>query len=688
MSDLGTLQLQLMGTFFEESFEGLDHLETGLLKLEEGFDAGTVNDIFRAAHSIKGAAGTFGFGAITEFAHDMETLLDAVRGGAMAPSAELTAMLLESVDILRRVLTAHRDGSDPAAHDVGPLRRRLQAAVKGGAGGPKAPAPPAVIHAPTAEKAGGWNIDFRPHRVLLESGNEPWRLVRELEQMGTLAITSDLTGLPPLADLVPACCYLSWRYRLEGAVTRAQIEDVFAWVIDDCDLVIAPLGEQPAVAAPTAANEAPAARAPVAQAARKDEPDSPLASLRVGIDKIDFLMNMVGELVITQSMLGELDDDGPIDERRLGRIRDGLSQLARNSRALQESVMRLRSMPISVVFNRFPRLVHDLSKQLGKQVELAVTGQGTELDKTILEKLGDPIVHLVRNSLDHGLEPPEERLAAGKSAGGTLFLAAFHRGGDIVIEVRDDGRGLDLDRILAKARERGLVTAEQALTESEITNLIFAPGFSTAAAVTDVSGRGVGMDVVRRNVKSLGGNISVHSTPGRGTTISLRLPLTLAIIDGQLIRVAERPYVVPLLSIVESVQIERTLVKRLAGQWDVYRLRDQLIPIVDLGLLLGVTEGQDAADASLLMVVEGDGQRLGLLVDHLDGQQQVVVKSLEANFGRVPGLAGATILGDGSVAFILDVQGLSKLAKHKSTGGHRSAAPASPAPVPGAGATA
>jgi len=406
------------------------------------------------------------------------------------------------------------------------------------------------------------------------------------------------------------------------------------------------------------------------RAARREEGDSPLASLRVGVDKIDYLMNMVGELVITQSMLGELDDEGPLDERRLRRLREGLSQLARNSRALQESVMRLRSMPIGVVFNRFPRLVHDLSRQLGKQVELVVAGQGTELDKTILEKLGDPIVHLVRNSLDHGLETPAERLAAGKSETGKLTLSALHRGGDIVIEVCDDGRGLDLERIVDKARAGGLVSPTQTLSEAEITNLIFAPGFSTAEAVTDVSGRGVGMDVVSRNVKALGGSISVRSARGAGTTVSLRLPLTLAIIDGQLVRVGERPYVAPLLSIVESVQIDASLVKRLAGQWDVYRLRDQLVPIIDLGYLLGATATHAPADARLLMIVEGEGQRLGLLVDELEGQQQVVVKSLEANFGSVPGLAGATILGDGNVAFILDIPGLAKLAKQKGSG-HR-----------------
>ena len=374
-------------------------------------------------------------------------------------------------------------------------------------------------------------------------------------------------------------------------------------------------------------------------------------------------MNMVGELVITQSMLGGLDDAGPFDDARLARLREGLSQLARNSRALQESVMRLRSVPVSVVFNRFPRLVHDLSRHLGKRVELAISGQNTELDKTVLEKLGDPLVHLVRNSLDHGFEMPDERAAAGKSPCGRLSLSAFHRGGDIVVEVEDDGRGLDNDRILRKARERGIVAHDVTPSPQEIAELIFSPGFSTAEVVTDVSGRGVGMDVVRRNVRSLGGDIGVESVRGRGTKITLRLPLTLAIIDGQLVRVGEHSYVVPLLTIVESVQIAAGRLKSVAGGGVVYRVRDQLVPVVDLGRHPRRHTVGGAARGRLLVLVEADGRRVGLVVDELQGQQQVVIKSLETNCGRIEGLAGATILGDGSVAFILDMVGLVRLAR-------------------------
>jgi two-component system chemotaxis sensor kinase CheA len=348
----------------------------------------------------------------------------------------------------------------------------------------------------------------------------------------------------------------------------------------------------------------------------------------------------------------------------VARLREGLGQLARNTRTLQESVMRLRSMPVSQVFNRFPRLVHDLSRQLGKRVELRLHGQTTEIDKTVLERLGDPLVHLVRNSLDHGLEGPEERAAAGKAETGVLEMSATHRGRDIVIEVTDDGRGLDLPRILARARDRGILPAGAIPDEASIIELIFAPGFSTAASVTDVSGRGVGMDVVRRNVRSLGGEIRVSTTRGQGTRTQLRLPLTLAIVDGQLVRVGRNPYVVPLLSIVESVQVQGTLIKRNVDGQRLYRLRDDLVPMFDLGDLLGATPTVQTAnfDNRLLVVVEAEGRKLGLLVDELQGQQQVVVKTLEANYQPVPGLAGATILGDGSIAFILDTAGLATLA--------------------------
>lgn len=683
MSSLNDLKSQLLGAFFEESTEAAELLEAGLLKLEAGFDAVVVDEVFRAAHSIKGGAGTFGFAEVGALAHDMETLLDQIRAGTRPPAPDTMALLLEGVDSLRDALVARREGRTVAADRQAALRQRLHtmsASPVAPAAAP-APAPAEVVSDLVADLMSsmtwGWRIAFRPRPHLLESGNEPWRLVRELESLGNVSVEADLGALPSLLEIVPSACYLAWHITVVTDAPRAAIEDVFSWVAEDAHLSIEELRatadarapeEISALTAAVAASASPQPRAtlpplPAAGAGNREEHDVALASLRVGIDKIDALMNMVGELVITQSMLGGLDDAGPFDDARLARLREGLSQLSRNSRALQESVMRLRSVPVSVVFNRFPRLVHDLSRHLGKRVELVISGQSTELDKTVLEKLGDPLVHLVRNSLDHGFEMPDERAAAGKAPSGRLGLSAFHRGGDIVVEVEDDGRGLDNDRILRKARERGIVPHDVTPSPQEIAELIFSPGFSTAEVVTDVSGRGVGMDVVRRNVRSLGGDIGIESVRGRGTKITLRLPLTLAIIDGQLVRVGEHPYVVPLLTIVESVQIAAGRLKSVAGGGVVYRVRDQLVPVVDLVGILGGTPSVEPLEGRLLVLVEADGRRVGLVVDELQGQQQVVIKSLETNCGRIEGLAGATILGDGSVAFILDMVGLVRLAR-------------------------
>jgi two-component system chemotaxis sensor kinase CheA len=380
-------------------------------------------------------------------------------------------------------------------------------------------------------------------------------------------------------------------------------------------------------------------------------------SIRVSVEKIDELMNTVGELVITQAMLSQLGSklEGPTAEK----LRGGLAQLERNMRELQESVMRVRMLPINVVFSRFPRMVRDLAQRLGKQVELKLTGEQTELDKTVLEKIGDPLVHLVRNSIDHGIEAPDRRTAAGKPAAGTVHLDACHRGGNIAVEVSDDGGGLDKDRILAKARDRGLVGPNDVLTDEQVYDLIFLPGFSTAEKTTDVSGRGVGMDVVRRNIKELGGKIELRSEHGKGSKTIITLPLTLAIVDGQSVSVGSETYIVPLISIVESMQLKATDVSRLSGRGEVFSFRGFYLPIVRLYEIFGVEPRTRVLDEGLVVVAEGEGhQRIGLFVDDLLGQQQVVIKSLEANYGHVEGVSGATILGDGSVALILDIPGL------------------------------
>jgi two-component system chemotaxis sensor kinase CheA len=384
-------------------------------------------------------------------------------------------------------------------------------------------------------------------------------------------------------------------------------------------------------------------------------------SIRVSVDKIDELMNTVGELMITQAMLIQLGDQltGPQTEP----LRAGLAQLERNMRELQESVMRVRMLPISFVFSRFPRMVRDLAQRLGKQIELKLTGEQTELDKTVLEKIGDPLVHLVRNCIDHGIESPERRVAAGKPAAGTVHLDATHRGGNISVEVSDDGSGIDKERILAKARARGMVGANESLSDAEVYELIFQPGFSTVEKATDLSGRGVGMDVVRRNVKSLGGKIEVRSDPGRGARFTITLPLTLAIVDGQSVAVGRETYIVPLISIVESMQLHGGSVSRLGTRGEVFSFRGEYLPIIRLHELFAVEPRARALQDGLVVVAEGDGRRVGLFVDDLLGQQQVVIKSLETNYGHIEGISGATILGDGSVALILDVPGLIRAAE-------------------------
>lgn len=638
----------LLSTFLEESFDGLDRAEARLLQLASSPDPEAIGEVFRVIHSIKGGAGAFEVTEVSELAHVMENLLDDFRSGTR-PTAESCAALLAGVDELRGTLhappEARRLRADAHRALCDQLRRSRPASAAA------APAAPAIAE-PAA--AAPWLVEFVPDAGMMHSGNDPLRIIRELVELGA-EVVADTRRLPALAELDPTRMYLGWRLRLPGAVARAQIDDAFAWVDGECRLAIA---REPT---PPPASDEPAAPQPAAPAVRAAD-DAPaalgLGSVRVGVDKIDLLMNMVGELVITQSMLGELDSDGPVSAERVAQLREGLLLLARNTRALQDSVVRLRSMPISTVFARLPRVVHDLGLRLGKRIEIELSGQTTELDKTVLEKLGDPLIHIVRNSVDHGIEKPDDRIAAGKPAHGTIRVHAEHRGSAIIIEVTDDGRGLDHARILAVARQRGLVGDDAQLRDDEIANLIFAPGFSTASAVSDVSGRGVGMDVVWRHLKEIGGDVHVGSTPGTGTRTTLRVPLTLAIIDGQLIRVSEQTYVMPLLSIVETVQLEPARLKRVGGL-EVYRVRDDIVPLIDLGVAFGLRAQRDPA-SQLLMVVEADGTLLGLVVDELLAQQQIVVKSLETNFGRVEGLAGATVLGDGRVAFIIDIVALSR----------------------------
>ncbi|HWU76167.1 MAG TPA: chemotaxis protein CheA [Rhodanobacter sp.] len=667
---------QFHKTFFEESLEGLDAMEVALLALDAGSDDHElVHTIFRAAHSIKGGAATFGFVDVAAFTHVAESLLEDVRSGKRAVSAELIELMLRSVDCLRAMLARSSAGEPVADAESNELCADLSRMVNGEVEAKVVQAQPAVA------AGAGWNIRFVALPQLLQTGNDPVRLFRELQQLGRLdVVRAFVVDAAPasLAELDPTQCFLGWDLCLHGAVARADVDAVFDWLDGDCELTITALVEAseaaagsapmaaaavvPAATPIAAATAAPAAAAAAApKAVRAVSSSAEGSSIRVDIDKVDALINMMGELVITQSMLSDIGEH--FDLSRLERLREGLVQLERNTRELQESVMRIRMLPIGSVFNRFPRLVHDLERKLDKKVKLELLGEHTELDKTVLEKIGDPLVHLVRNAIDHGLESPEQRKAAGKSEVGTLKLNAYHEGGNIVVQISDDGAGLNSEAIKNKAVQRGLINAGQELSDAEVAELIFQPGFSTAAKATDLSGRGVGMDVVRRNVRDLGGSVGVRSVMGKGSTFTISLPLTLAIVDGLVTAVGKERYIVPLISIVESLRLQPDMVRKIANGGEVFKFRGDYLPVMRLHRAFACNDAVTEIARGIVVVVEEDGRRVGLLVDELLGQQQAVIKSLEAHYQRVQGISGATILSDGSVALIVDVNGVAQLGK-------------------------
>ena len=675
---------QFQAVFFAESREGLDAMESGLLSLESsGNDPDTINTIFRAAHSIKGGAATFGFSAITGTTHLLETLLDQVRGGKRAISAELSDALLASVDVLRDLLVAAETGDPDDTAPCAELNARLSALLDAGAPAATpaktAAAPAAGAPAPVAS---GWRVGFAPHPNLFITGNDPLRILRELDRLGGLSSECDTSQLPGLDALEPVTSYLRWTLTLPPSVKQAAIADAFAWVEDECDLSIeaitasAPAPAAEPIAAPPAA---PAAEAlpvptksadivPMPQSGERKDVAKPAAgaakaersavevdsSIRVSISKVDALINLVGELVITQAMLRQQSHG--LDPTQHEKLLNGLALLDRNTRDLQEAVMSVRMLPVDFVFSRFPRMVRDLAARLSKKVNLRTSGEGTELDKGVIERIVDPLVHLVRNSVDHGLETPEEREAAGKDPVGTVELGASHQGGHIVIEITDDGRGLNRERILRKAMERGL-NAHEGMADSEVWQLIFHPGLSTAEQITDVSGRGVGMDVVKSNITELGGEIDIESYPGEGTRVTIRLPLTLAILDGMTVAVGGETFVLPLGYVIEAMQPDLKEIRSVHGSGKVLKVRGDYLPLVNLAEFYRLGDAR-LDENSLVVVVEGGGRKLALVVDELLGQQQVVVKNLEANYRRIPAVSGATILGDGRVALIVDIGGL------------------------------
>lgn len=651
-------------TFFDEADELLADMEQHLLDLvPEAPDAEQLNAIFRAAHSIKGGAGTFGFTILQETTHLMENLLDEARRGEMQLNTDIINLFLETKDIMQEQLDAYKSSQEPDAASfeyICQALRQLALEAKGEA--PAAAAKLSVVETETAAPAPAATTDGGKLHIKLGKlkGNETELLQEELGNLGTLS------QIEKADDHLIAT--------LETSASADDITAVLCFVIEIDQIEFLPLpAAEPAPAAPaepvvqaapapTAPVAAPVAKAPAASAPRAEQNkparEKENTSIRVAVEKVDQLINLVGELVITQSMLQQRSNE--LDPVTHGDLITSMSQLQRNARDLQESVMSIRMMPMEYVFSRFPRLVRDLASKLGKQVELTLQGSSTELDKSLIERIIDPLTHLVRNSLDHGIESPEKRDAAGKSPVGNLILSAEHQGGNICIEVTDDGAGLNRERILAKAMSQGMAVSES-MTDDEVGMLIFAPGFSTAEQVTDVSGRGVGMDVVKRNIQEMGGHVEIASRQGQGTTIRILLPLTLAILDGMSVKVNEEVFILPLNAVMESLQPREEDLHPLAGGERVLEVRGEYLPLVELWKVFDVQGAKTEATQGIVVILQSAGRRYALLVDQLIGQHQVVVKNLESNYRKVPGISAATILGDGSVALIVDVSALQSL---------------------------
>lgn len=655
-------------TFFDEADELLADMEQHLLNLVvDDPDAEQLNAIFRAAHSIKGGAGTFGFTILQETTHLMENLLDEARRGEMQLNTDIINLFLETKDIMQEQLDAYKSSSEPDAASfeyICNALRQLALEAKGES------VPSVAGNARLSVVANSPQDDADEVQATAEVGKtqitlsrlksgEPEMLEEELGNLATLSqvsktadsLTAILEGDVNQDDIVAVLCFVIEADQIEfstvTAVAQAEPiveEEVIAAPID---LPIAVNGPAPS---PRVEREKPAARS------------NESTSIRVAVEKVDQLINLVGELVITQSMLAQRSN--ALDPVSHGDLITSMGQLQRNARDLQESVMSIRMMPMEYVFSRFPRLVRDLASKLGKQVELTQIGSSTELDKSLIERIIDPLTHLVRNSLDHGIESPEARLAAGKSAVGNLILSAEHQGGNICIEVTDDGAGLNRERILAKAMSQGMSVSES-MTDEEVGMLIFAPGFSTAEQVTDVSGRGVGMDVVKRNIQEMGGHVEIKSKQGAGTTIRILLPLTLAILDGMSVKVSEEVFILPLNAVMESLQPREEDLHPLAGGERVLEVRGEYLPLVELWKAFDVQGAKTEATQGIVVILQSAGRRYALLVDQLIGQHQVVVKNLESNYRKVPGISAATILGDGSVALIVDVSALQGLNREK-----------------------
>ncbi len=675
---------QFKATYFAECSELLSDVETQLSELSSGSsDPEVLHAIFRAVHTIKAGAGAFKFTQLATFSHEFEALLDRMRNGKIAVTEDGVSLLFRAADILAAMVES-AENEETLSEDFGKqVLDEILKIVKGNvvpAASSEATAEPARPQQTKEieEQEQGptqYEIIFAPKSELFKHANEPLLIVRELKTLGTLEAVPNLEKLPSLKGMDGEEAYISWQFHLTTEAPYEDVEEVFEFVTEDCHLSIkvSAHDSSASIEKETAEEQSPT---PVMQQATPDKP-APVAtkaatkvsSIRVDLDRIDRLVNMVGELVITQSMLSQQTNDLPTE--KMPNMVRGLEELALHTRELQESVMAIRMQPVKSVFSRIPRLVRDLSNKLGKKVVLNTVGENTEVDKTVIEEISDPITHMIRNSLDHGLEGPEERTKAGKAETGEITLSAEHRGGRIVITIADDGRGINRQAVLSRALERGLITDASQLSDDEIDNMIFAPGFSTAEQVTDISGRGVGMDVVRRNIQALGGRVSIQSTPGKGSRFTMTLPLTLAVMDGMIVQAGGEKYVIPIPNIVESLRPERDALKRLPNGQKLVRIRGHYIPLCPLYQVFNIPNARkDPAKALVVLVESEEFGTVGIVVDELIGQQQVVIKSLENNYRPVNGISAATILGNGKVAPILDIEAVYRIAQSSTSFAH------------------
>jgi len=706
----------IKATFFQECDELLGDLEEGLLTLETGGgDSETVNAVFRAVHSVKGGAGAFGLEPLVRFAHVFETTMDMVRSGALAPELHVIQVLLRAADHLADHVAAAKAGGTPVGGEDA-IVAELEALTAGAGSAPAAaPAPIPTFEAtplpsvpdepdfgfspmmisldpdpqpePEPDTGADWLVRFTPKDVMYRNANDALPLMRELARLGPLSVECNIRTVPLLDALDPLGAYLTWTVTLTAPdVARERIVDVFEFVDGDCVFsveqveaepapapmilpepeILAPVASKPvAPATPQVAAPTPPASAetPPANEARGAEAAAP-ATIRVDLDRVDRLIDLVGELVINQAMLAQRVMESGV--ARSSNIALGLDDLEQLTREIQDSVMAIRAQPVKSVFQRMPRLAREVAAMTGKRVRLVTEGEGTEVDKTVIERLAEPLTHMLRNAIDHGLESPEERRAAGKPEEGVIKLAAMHRSGRIVIEISDDGRGINRERVRDIAVKRGLIEADAALSDEEIDNLIFAPGFSTAATISDVSGRGVGMDVVKRSIQALGGRITIVSRPGLGSTFTMSLPLTLAVLDGMVVTVGEQTLVVPITAIIESLQPKPGDIQALGPDGFVLSVRGAYVPLIDVAQAMSWGETASTGPGVTLLVESGIGGLAALRVDAIQGQRQVVIKSLELNYQQVDGIAAATILGDGRVALILDVDAIISLRKRST----------------------